>query len=70
MLPGWQSYKDYPHPRVRERFARHAKKMIGAYNAALRAMERNFRNVNRSPSEKIHSCGAKLKGSSRLSPAL
>jgi hypothetical protein len=30
------------------------KKMIGAYNAALWAMERDFKKVNRSVSEKIH----------------
>ncbi|MGD1021582.1 MAG: cobalamin-dependent protein [Candidatus Sulfotelmatobacter sp.] len=54
MLLGWQRYKDYPDPRVRERFTRQVKKMIGAYNAALWAMERDFKKVNRSVSEKIH----------------
>jgi len=54
MLQGWQRYKDYPDPRVRERFQRQVKKIIGAYNAALWAMERDFRKVNRSVSEKIH----------------
>ncbi len=54
MLQGWQRYKDYPDPRVRERFTRQVKKMIGAYNAALWAMERDFKKVNRSVSEKIH----------------
>ena len=47
MLQGWQRYKDYPDPRVRERFARQVKKIIGAYNAALWAMEREFKKVNR-----------------------
>jgi radical SAM superfamily enzyme YgiQ (UPF0313 family) len=54
MLQGWLRYKDSPDPRVRERFARQVKKMIGAYNAALWAMERDFRKVNRGVSDKIH----------------
>jgi radical SAM superfamily enzyme YgiQ (UPF0313 family) len=54
MLQGWQRYKDYPDPRVRERFTRQVKKIIGAYNAALWAMERDFKKVNRGVSEKIH----------------
>jgi radical SAM superfamily enzyme YgiQ (UPF0313 family) len=54
MLQGWQRYKDYPDPRVRERFTRQVKKIIGAYNAALWAMERDFKKVNRSVSDKIH----------------
>jgi len=54
MLQGWQRYKDYPDPRVRERFAREMKKLSSAYNAALWVMEREFRKVNRGVSEKIH----------------
>jgi radical SAM superfamily enzyme YgiQ (UPF0313 family) len=54
MLQGWQRYKDNPDPRVRERFTRQVKKIIGAYNAALWAMERDFKKVNRTVSEKIH----------------
>jgi len=54
MLQGWQRYKDYPDPRVRERFARQMKKLSGAYNAALWVMEREFKKVNRSVSERIH----------------
>ncbi|MFZ1049660.1 MAG: cobalamin-dependent protein, partial [Candidatus Sulfotelmatobacter sp.] len=54
MLQGWQRYKDHPDPRVRERFTRQVKKIIGAYNAALWAMERDFKKVNRTVSEKIH----------------
>jgi hypothetical protein len=53
LLQGWPRYKDYPDPRVRERSARHVKKMIGAYNAALWAMERGFKKVNCSVTEKI-----------------
>lgn len=55
MLRGWQRYKDYPDPRVREGFARGAKKLSSAYNAALWVMEREFRKINRSVSEQIHS---------------
>ena len=54
MLLGWQRYKDYPDARVRERFGREMKKLSHAYNAALWAMEREFRKVNQSVSEQIH----------------
>jgi radical SAM superfamily enzyme YgiQ (UPF0313 family) len=54
MLLGWRRYKDYPDPRVRERFAREMKKLSSAYNAALWVMEKEFRKVNRHVSEKIH----------------
>lgn len=55
MLQGWQRYKNDPDPRVRERFAREIKKLSSAYNAALWVMEREFRKVNQSVSEQIHS---------------
>ncbi len=55
MLQGWQRYKNSPDPRVRERFTRQVKKLIGGYNAALWVMEREFRKVNRTVSEQIHS---------------
>jgi len=54
MFQGWQRYKDYPDPRVRERFARQAKKLGTAYNAALWVMEREFKAVNQDVSEQIH----------------
>jgi radical SAM superfamily enzyme YgiQ (UPF0313 family) len=54
MLQGWRRYKDYPDPRVRERFRRQMSKLSGAYTAALWVMEREFRKVNRSVSEQIH----------------
>jgi radical SAM superfamily enzyme YgiQ (UPF0313 family) len=54
MLQGWRRYKDYPDPRVRERFAREMKKLSSAYNAALWVMEKEFRKVNRGVSERIH----------------
>jgi len=53
MLQGWQRYKNHPDPRVRERFAREVKKLGSAYNAALWVMEREFKSVNRSVSERI-----------------
>jgi radical SAM superfamily enzyme YgiQ (UPF0313 family) len=55
MLEGWRRYKDYPDLRVRERFAREMKKVSTAYNAALWAMEREFRKVNKQVSEDIRS---------------
>ena len=54
VLQGWRRYKDYPDPRVRERFAREVKKLNSAYNAALWVMEREFKKVNRKVSEQIH----------------
>ena len=54
MLQGWQRYKDYPDPRVRERFEREMKKLSSAYNAALWAMEKEFKKVNRGVSDRIH----------------
>jgi radical SAM superfamily enzyme YgiQ (UPF0313 family) len=55
MLEGWKRYKDYPDLRVRERFTREMKKVSTAYNAALWAMEREFRKVNKQVSEDIRS---------------
>ncbi|HKM86073.1 MAG TPA: B12-binding domain-containing radical SAM protein [Terriglobales bacterium] len=54
MLQGWRRYKDHPDPRVRERFEREVKKLSSAYNAALWVMEKEFKKVNRSVSERIH----------------
>jgi radical SAM superfamily enzyme YgiQ (UPF0313 family) len=54
MLQGWKRYKNYPDPRVRERFRWEMTKLRGGYNAALWAMEREFRRVNRGVSEQIH----------------
>jgi radical SAM superfamily enzyme YgiQ (UPF0313 family) len=54
LLQGWQRYKDYPDPRVRERFDREMKKLRTAYNAALWVMEREFKKVNRNVSDQIH----------------
>jgi radical SAM superfamily enzyme YgiQ (UPF0313 family) len=53
MFQGWQRYKDYPDPRVRERFAREMKKLSTAYNASLWVMEREFRKINFGVSERI-----------------
>ena len=54
MLQGWRRYKDHPDPRVRERFEREMKKLSSAYNAALWAMEKEFKKVNGTVSAKIH----------------
>jgi len=53
LLEGWKRYKNDPDARVRERFKRDAEKLRTAYNAALWAMEREFRKVNREVSEQI-----------------
>jgi radical SAM superfamily enzyme YgiQ (UPF0313 family) len=54
MLQGWHRYKDHPDPRVRERFTREGKKLSSAYNAALWVMEKEFKKVNRTVSDRIH----------------
>src|SRR5450631_1988108 len=54
MLRGWRRYKDHPDPRVRERFTREEKKLSSAYNAALWVMEKEFKKVNRTVSDRIH----------------
>jgi radical SAM superfamily enzyme YgiQ (UPF0313 family) len=54
MLQGWKRYKNHPDPRVRERFTRQVQKVIGAYNAALWVMEREFKKVNHGVSKQIH----------------
>jgi radical SAM superfamily enzyme YgiQ (UPF0313 family) len=55
MLKGWQRYRNYPDPRVRERFEREVVKLRSGYNAALWAMEHQFRSINASVSEQIQS---------------
>jgi len=55
LFQGWQRYKDYPDPRVRERFTREMKKVSSTYSAALWAMQREFRKVDRRVSDQIHS---------------
>ncbi|HEY7616336.1 MAG TPA: hypothetical protein VH744_06000, partial [Terriglobales bacterium] len=55
MLQGWQRYRDYPDPRVRQRFVRQMQKLRHSYSAALWAMERQFKDVNRAVSDQIHS---------------
>jgi len=53
MLQGWKRYKDSPDARVRERISREMGQLGSGYNAALWAMEREFRKVNRAVSEQI-----------------
>jgi radical SAM superfamily enzyme YgiQ (UPF0313 family) len=54
IFQGWQRYKEYPDPRVRERFQRQARKLSGAYSAALWVMEREFKKVNQDVSARMH----------------
>jgi hypothetical protein len=53
MLKGWLRYKNTPDLRVRKRFKREVAKLSTAYNAALWAMEREFREINPSVSTEI-----------------
>jgi len=55
LLAGWKRYKDWPDARVRERFAREMGRLSGVYSAALWAMERQFKDIDRKVSERIHS---------------
>ena len=61
MLKGWKRYRDYPDSRVRERFEREIVKLRSGYNAALWAMEHQFRSINSSVSEQIQSLRKKVE---------
>jgi len=61
MLEGWKRYRDYPDPRVRERFAREMSKLRSGYNASLWAMERQFREVSETVSARIHALRAEVE---------
>jgi len=61
MLKGWKRYRVYPDPRVRERFERKIVKLRSGYNAALWAMEHQFRSINSSVSEQIQSLRKKVE---------
>ncbi|HKU27436.1 MAG TPA: cobalamin-dependent protein [Candidatus Sulfotelmatobacter sp.] len=61
LLAGWKRYKDWPDARVRERFTGEMHRLAGVYSSALWAMERHFRKVNRSGSEKIRQLRQEFK---------
>ena len=61
MLKGWKRYRDYPDSRVRERSERKIVKLRSGYNAALWAMEHQFRSINSSVSEQIQSLRKKVE---------
>jgi radical SAM superfamily enzyme YgiQ (UPF0313 family) len=61
MLEGWKKYRDYPDPRVRERFSREMSKLRSGYNASLWAMERQFREVSQSVSAQIKTLRAEVE---------
>ena len=61
MLKGWKRYRDYPDPRVRERFEREVVKLRSGYNAALWAMEHQFRSINSTVSEQIQALRKKVE---------
>jgi len=53
MLQGWKRYKNYPDPRVQERFRWEMHQLKGTYNAALWAMEKRLRGANESVATRI-----------------
>jgi hypothetical protein len=61
MLQGWRRYHDDPDPRIRERFAREMSKLQSGYNAALWAMEREFREVSETVSAQIKGLRAEVE---------
>jgi len=61
MLEGWKRYRDYPDPRVRERFAREMSKLRSGYNASLWGMERQFREVSETVSARIQALRAEVE---------
>jgi radical SAM superfamily enzyme YgiQ (UPF0313 family) len=66
LLAGWRRYKDFPDPRVRQRFEREMHRLSGIYGSALWAMERQFRKVNRSGSEQIRALRQEFKKESGI----
>jgi radical SAM superfamily enzyme YgiQ (UPF0313 family) len=54
-LEGWKRYKNYPDPRVRERFDWEARQIKTVYNSLLWAMERRLKGTNDVVSRQIHS---------------
>ena len=74
LLTGWKRYKDWPDARVRERFASEMHRLGGIYGSALWAMEKQFLNVNRDVSERIHKLRKEFSRESgivaRLMPAV
>jgi radical SAM superfamily enzyme YgiQ (UPF0313 family) len=74
LLAGWKRYKDSPDARVRERFAREMGKLSGVYGAALWAMERQFKKVDRDVSDRIGALRQEFKQESgfmgRMLPAV
>jgi radical SAM superfamily enzyme YgiQ (UPF0313 family) len=66
LLAGWRRYRDWPDPRVRERFQREMNRLSGVYGSALWAMEHQFRKVNRCGSENIRALRKEFKKESGL----
>jgi hypothetical protein len=50
---GWKRYRNYPDPRVRERFARELSSLRHAYTGMLWAMEHRLRDTNQAVSRRI-----------------
>jgi hypothetical protein len=50
---GWMRYKDYPEPRVQDRFRWEARSLKSAYSGVLWAMEKRFKGTNQNLSEQI-----------------
>ncbi len=61
MLQGWRRYHNDPDPRIRERFSREMSKLQSGYNAALWAMEREFREVSETVSAQIKALRAEVE---------
>jgi radical SAM superfamily enzyme YgiQ (UPF0313 family) len=61
LLEGWKRYRDYPDPRVRERFAREMSKLRSGYNASLWAMEHQLREASATVSARIQALRAEVE---------
>ncbi len=74
LLVGFRRYKDFPDPRVRERFTREMGRLSGVYSSALWAMEHEFRKVDVRVSEQIRALRQEFKQESgfagRMLPAV
>jgi radical SAM superfamily enzyme YgiQ (UPF0313 family) len=74
LLAGWKRYKDWPDPRVRQRFAGEMRRLSGIYGSALWAMERQFKKVDSKVSSQIRALRKEFQRESgavaRMMPAI
>ncbi len=66
ILQGWKRHRNHPEQRVRERFRREIRNFSITFGGAVWAMERYFRDRNRTLTERIRSLRRDINGEFRL----